>query len=511
MEILIFLKFDNANLSAKNFYARHKRRKFMEAFIGHVNDALYGYVLIILLVVGGIYFTIRTKGAQFNIAKQIGAVIGKPSDGKKVSSFQALMVSTASRVGTGNIIGVTTAIMVGGFGSVFWMWVIALIGGASALVESTLAQIFKTKTEKGFVGGPAYYIEKGLGKKWKWLAVLFSVLLILTYAVGFNMLCSYNLQSTFATYEFYGTLTVNGYNFMPWVIGFIIAVLVAICILGGGKGIIKVTSFLVPFMGVAYILVAIVVTCMHITALPSVIAQIFAGAFDFNAIFGGFMGSCIMHGVKRGLYSNEAGIGSAPNAAATADVSHPVKQGLVQTLSVFIDTILICSATAFMCMTSGVNPAPFGDNAAGYIQTALSVSLGGFGPIFITIAMVLFAFTTLVGNLYYVDQAVYHLLGRTPSKAFTIVYRILSALLVFVGSGLSVSLLWGIADVTMGLMALINIPVIAVLGKYAYKAISDYNKQKKEKKEPVFTPSTIGLSNLDGWQESPVNDVKLEQ
>ncbi len=481
----------------------------MEQFIGEINNALYGYILIILLIAGGIYFTIRTKGAQFNLKKQISAVIEKPADGKKVSSFQALMVSTASRVGTGNIIGVTTAIMAGGFGSVFWMWIIALIGGASALIESTLAQIFKTKTDNGFVGGPAYYIEKGLGKKWKWLAIVFSVILILTYAVGFNMLASYNLQDSFSAYGFYTATTINGYNFMPWIIGFVVAVLVAICILGGGKGIIKITSFLVPIMGVAYILVALIVSFMHITTIPSVIADIFVGAFDFNAIFGGFMGSCVMFGIKRGLYSNEAGIGSAPNAAATADVSHPVKQGLVQTLSVFIDTILICSATAFMCMTSGVNPADFTtiengeavQHSAQYIQACLAASFGGFGPIFITIALVLFAFTTLVGNLYYVDQAVHHILGHTPSKAFTIVYRIISALLVLVGAGLSSDLLWGIADITMGLMALINIPVIVILGKYAYRAIADYNKQKKAKQNPTFSPSSIGLENLDAWKE----------
>jgi len=276
------------------------------------------------------------------------------------------------------------------------------------------------------------------------------------------------------------------------------------------KGIIKVTSFLVPIMGVAYILIALIITFMHVTILPSIIAEIFVSAFDFNAIFGGFMGSCVMFGIKRGLFSNEAGIGSAPNAAATADVSHPVKQGLVQALSVFIDTILICSATAFMCMSSGIDSSKFttiknGDviyHSAQYIQACLASSFGDFGPIFITIVMVLFAFTTLIGNLYYVDQAVHHIIGHTPSKAFTITYRIISAVLVFAGAGLSSGLLWGIADITMGLMALINIPVIVILGKYAYRAIADYNKQKKEKKNPTFSPSSIGLDNLDAWQNT---------
>ena len=471
----------------------------MENVINWINNALYTYVLIILLIVGGIYFTIRSKGAQFRLlGEQIKSVTEKPKDGSKISSFQALMVSTASRVGTGNIIGVAAAIMAGGFGSVFWMWVIALIGGASAFIESTLAQIYKKKTKDGFVGGPAYYIEKGL--KWKWLAINFSVCLILTYAVGFNMLASYNLQSTFQVYGFYDKLTVGNFNFIPLIIGFIIAGLVCFCLLGGGKRIVKIASLLVPFMGIAYVIVAIIMIFANVTALPWVFKEIFVGAFDFHAIFGGFLGSCVMLGIKRGLYSNEAGIGSAPNAAATADVSHPVKQGLVQTLSVFIDTIVICSATAFMCMVSGVDPSAY-DTQALYIQAALSSTLGGFGPVFITCAMVLFAFTTLIGNLYYVDQAVYHLLGKEPSNIFKRIYQIVCSALVLLGAVLSADIVWGLADITMGLMALINIPVIAYLGKYAFKAIDDYVKQKKAGKDPVFKAKDIGLENLDYWND----------
>ena len=464
-----------------------------EKIINFVNDALYSYVLIILLVVGGLYFSLRTKFPLFSMAReQLRVVTEKPTDGKGVSSFHALMVSTASRVGTGNIIGVSTALCLGGFGSVFWMWVIAIIGSASAFVESTLAQIYKKRGPDGSYGGPAYYIEGAL--RCRPLAVVFSVLLVITYGVGFNMLASYNLQSTFAAYGFY-----NG-NTTPWIIGLVLAILVGYCLFGGGKRVIRVTSALVPVMGIAYILVALFVVAFNITTLPSVFARIFKEAFDLRAIFGGFGGSCVMYGIKRGLFSNEAGVGSAPNASAAAEVSHPAKQGLVQILSVFLDTILVCSATAFMCMCSGVEPGA-DISGAPYIQAALSQVLGGFGPVFITVAMILFAFTTLLGNLYYVNQALSHIMKRVPGKKVNYVYYTIASLLIFLGAGLSSDLLWGIADVTMGLMALINMPVIFYLSKYAFSALSDYRRQKKEGKEPEFKASDIGLSgDLDYWK-----------
>lgn len=471
----------------------------MDAVISWISNALYDYVLIILLVLGGLYFTIRTKGAQFRLlGAQLKSVTEKSKDGK-VSSFQALMVSTASRVGTGNIIGVSTAICLGGFGAVLWMWVIAIIGGASALIESTLAQIYKRKgKDGGCYGGPAYYIETAFKKRKfaKPLAIVFSVLLILTYGVGFNMLASFNLQSTFEVFKFYNA------DVTPWIIGGIVALFVGICLFGGGKRIIKTTSTLVPIMGVLYILVALVVVVLNIGSLPSVFAEIFRSAFDFSAIFGGFSGSCVMYGIKRGLYSNEAGVGSAPNASASAEVSHPVKQGLVQVLSVFIDTLLVCSATAFMCMASGVVPTPEISGAA-YVQASLKATLGSFGPIFIVIAMVLFAFTTLVGNLFYVDKAVIHILGKEPGKKFKAVYNVLASLLILLGAGLSADLLWNLSDIFMGLMAVINIPVICILGKYAFRAVKDYDKQRKEGKDPTFVASSIGLDDkqLDFWKE----------
>lgn len=470
-----------------------KIMSLIENCISSINDALYGYVLIILLLLGGIYFLIRTRFVQFRLLKeQIRAVTEKPADGKGVSSFQALIVSTASRVGTGNIIGVSTALCLGGFGSVFWMWVIAIIGGASAFIESTLAQIYKKKGPDGCYGGPAYYIQSAL--KSRALASVFAVLTIITYAFGFNMLASYNLQDTFSTYSFYNP------TYTPWIIGFIVAFFVGFCLMGGGKRIIKATSFLVPIMGIAYILIALLIVVINAPALPSIFKTIFTEAFDVKAIFGGFSGSCIMFGIKRGLFSNEAGVGSAPNASASADVSHPVKQGLVQVLSVFIDTLLVCSATAFMCMSSGIVPSPE-DSGATYVQAALANTLGSFGPIFITIAMMLFAFTTLLGNLYYVDNCFAFLLKRQPSKKFIRIYQIIASLVVFIGAGLSADLLWGIADITMGAMTIINMPVIIYLSKHAINALKDYEKQRKAGIEPVFKAKDINLAHeVDYWK-----------
>lgn len=462
-------------------------------FIAWVNDALYSYILIIVLVLGGLYFTVRTKFVQFRLFKeQIRCVTEKPADGKGVSSFQALMVSTASRVGTGNIVGVSTALCLGGFGSVFWMWIIAIIGSASAFVESTLAQIYKKKTNDGCCGGPAYYIQAALHNKP--LAIVFTVFLILTYGFGFNMLASYNLQSTFSSYDFYNPET------SPWIIGFVLAVIVAYCLMGGGSRVIKVTSLLVPFMGVAYILVALIIVILNIKTLPSVFSTIFSDAFNLEAIFGGFSGSCVMYGIKRGLFSNEAGVGSAPNASASAEVAHPAKQGLVQVLSVFIDTVLVCSATAFMCMCSGVEPSAELSGAP-YVQAALSSTLGAFGPVFITVAMILFAFTTLLGNLYYVDKCVIFIMGKVPGKVFMRVYYIIASLVIFVGAGLSADLLWNIADVTMGGMTIINMPVILILSKYAFRALKDYDEQRKAGKTPVFKAKNIDLPHeVDYWK-----------
>ena len=463
--------------------------------IGTLNDWLYTYILIILLIAAGVYFTFRTRFIQFRMFAESIRVVGeKPHNAGSISSFQALMVSTASRVGTGNIIGISTAICCGGYGAVFWMWVIAIIGGASAFVESTLAQIYKRRNPKTgeSYGGPSYYIEAALHSRV--LAVIFAVTLILTYAGGFNMLAAYNLQSTFSGYSFYDPATT------PWVIGAVLAAVVGYCVMGGGKRIIRFTSTLVPFMGGLYVLVAVVMVVLNWRMVPQVLGSIFAGAFDFQAIFGGFTGSAMMYGIKRGLFSNEAGVGSAPNAAASADVSHPVKQGLVQMLSVFIDTLLICSATAFMLLCSGVAPEASLQGAP-YVQMALQAQFGAAGPIFITAAMVLFAFTTLIGNLYYVDNCLNYIVGKIPAKEFMVLFRIDAVVLIFIGAGMEINMVWNLADVLMGVMALINLPVIVILAKPALAALRDYTRQRKEGKNPVFRAADVGLAGkTECWE-----------
>lgn len=467
----------------------------MRELLSAVNGYLYYPILIIVLLACGFYFTIRTKFIQFGLLGEAFKVISEKPEGKDdVSSFQALMVSTASRVGTGNIVGVANAICLGGPGAVFWMWIIALIGGASAFIESTLAQIYKKRGSDGVsYGGPSYYIENALGSRG--IGVLFAVALIATYAVGFNMLASFNLQDSFRVYDFY----VPGKT--SWMIGAVLAVLAGYCILGGGKRIIKYTSLLVPVMGVIFVVMALIMIVINAKNIPAMFGMIFEDAFNFKAIFGGVAGSALVQGIKRGLYSNEAGMGSAPNAAASASVSHPVKQGLVQMISVFLDTLVICSATAFMSLASGIAPT---EELAGapFVQASLATVFGRYGNLFITVSLALFAFTTLLGNLYYVDSCLTYLNKKTPSKTFMLCYRIIATILIFVGAGLEMTLAWDIADFLMGVMCLINIPTIIILGGTALKALEDYKKQREEGKNPVFKAETIGIdtSKLDYWK-----------
>ena len=340
-------------------------------------------------------------------------------------------------------------------------------------------------------GGPAYYIQAALKKHW--IGVAFAVFLILTYMGGFNLVASFNIADSFRAYSFFNESST------PMIVGLILAVIFAVCIFGGSKQISRITEVLVPFMGLFYLAVALFIVVTHYSLIPQMFSSIFSNAFDFRAIFGGFTGSCIMNGIKRGLFSNEAGVGSAPNAAASAAVSHPVKQGLVQMLSVFIDTILICSATSFMLLCSGVAPS---EELKGmpWVQAAASESLGGFGTVFITIALCLFAFTTLIGNFYYAEMGLKYLCGRTPGKALLNAFRIIAALIVLAGSVMEFSLVWSTADVLMGFMALINLPVIIILGGPAIRCMRDYMKQKKEGKDPVFRAKDIQLRDkTDFW------------
>ena len=466
------------------------------AVLDKIDSVMYYPILIIVMSLAGLYFTIRTKGVQIRMfPESIRLLMEPPEDKKNVSSLQAMLVSTASRVGTGNIVGVSTAICLGGPGAVFWMWIMCIVGASSAFIESTLAQIYKRKNSDGeCYGGPAYYIERALHAPI--VAAIFCVFLIATYAVGFNLLCSYNLQSTFATYSFYNEKVT------PIIVGGILAVLTGYCLLGGGKRIVKFTSIIVPVMGIAYAVISLIVILRNITSIPSMFVMIFRDAFDFKSIFGGMAGSCLIYGVKRGLYSNEAGVGSAPNASASAKVSHPAKQGLVQTLSVYIDTLLICTATALMCLSSGVERSE-AVSGAPYVQNAISTVFGVVGPTFITVAMVLFAFTTLLGNLYYVDNALIFLNHKKePSKTFMRCFHICCAVVVLFGAIIPMNAAWAAADITMGCMTLINLPACMLLGKVAIDTLKDYEKQKKEGKHPVFKASDIGLDTeeLDFWK-----------
>lgn len=468
---------------------------WINSFLGNVNDFIYTYILIILLVAIGLYFTVRTGFVQFRMFPEAIRVLGeKKRDGKDISSFQALMISTASRVGTGNIAGVATAVAastaVGGYGAVFWMWLLALIGAASAFIESTLAQMYKQERDGEFVGGPAYYIQKALGSR-KW-GVVFACLLIACFAYGFNALQSFNAGSALQYY-------IPDYqnSIWPYVVGGSLAILTGLVIFGGVQRISHIVSGIVPVMAVIYIALGLFITFKNIGAVPEMFRQIFSQAFDFKAIAGGFTGSCVMYGIKRGLYSNEAGMGSAPNAAAAAEVSHPVKQGLVQMLSVFIDTILICSTTAFMLLLSGVSISPE-LQGMDFVQAAVKNQVGAFGPLFITVSIFLFAFSSLVGNYYYTESNFKFI---RDSKTGLFIFRLTCVLAVFGGALLDFGTVWSLADILMGLMAILNLAVIFVLGNKALIALRDYSEQKKSGKNPVFRAARIGVGDPEVWNE----------
>lgn len=454
-----------------------------------LNDVMYTYVLIILLVAAGVYFTVRTKGVQFRLfkdgLKSIMEPKGEEKDGeKKVSSFQALMISTASRVGTGNIAGIATAIATGGPGAVFWMWLMALLGGASAFIESTLAQVYKVKEDGQFRGGPSYYMERALGKRW--MGVLFSILLILCFAYGFNGLQSYNMSSAL---EYY----IEDYSntIWPMVVGIILAAATALVIFGGAHRIGIISSVIVPIMAIVYILMGLVTMVMNITELPNVIAVILKNAFDVKAIAGGFAGSAVVIGIKRGLFSNEAGMGSAPNASASADVEHPAKQGLVQVISVFIDTILICSSTAFMLLLSGVEGQSGVLDGIPYVQAAISSNVGEWGIHFITFSIFAFAFSSLIGNYCYAES---NILFIKNNKVVLFIFRLTCLLAIFLGAQADFALVWNLADITMGFMAIVNIIAIFQLSKVAFKVLDNYEKQRKEGKKPVFYEDEVGIT-----------------
>lgn len=462
--------------------------KTITSLLSGLNDLLYTRLLIFLLAAVGLSFTVRTGFVQLRRLGDVVAILREAAkDNKKqVSSFQALMISTASRVGTGNIAGIASAIAIGGPGAVFWMWLMALIGGASAFIESTLAQIYKIRDGASFRGGPAYYIERGLGKRW--LGCVFSVLLILCFAYGFNGLQAFNISSALKHY-------IPGFSASRWpmVVGAVLAVFAGMVIFGGAHRIGVITSVIVPIMACGYILIGLVILFTHLPAAPAVFGMIFHQAFDMRAISGGFAGSAVVVGVKRGLFSNEAGMGSAPNAAASAAVTHPVKQGLIQTLSVFLDTLVICSTTAMILLVSGVQPS----EDISYVQRAVHTTFGDLGIHFITIAIFFFAFSSLIGNYFYTEA---NLRFIRDSRPLLFAFRVTCLIAIFLGAQAELKTVWDLADVLMGLMSVVNIFAIVMLGNIALRALRDYEAQRRAGKDPTFRAGDIGLGNTECWK-----------
>ncbi len=506
---------------------------------------MYTYILVILLVFAGIYFTIRTKFVQIRYIKDMftalagksaaadkefddvvedvigrvdkekieqaqednAAYAGDPSRKRKISSFQALMVSTASRVGTGNIVGIATAIAMGGPGAVFWMWLMAVVGAASAFIESTLAQIWKVRNPDGsFRGGPAYYIQQALGKRW--LGVVFAIALILCFGLGFNGLQTFNMTSAIDYY-----VIEEHKQVVNALIGLLVIIATALVIFGGTQRISFITSVIVPVMAGAYILVCIGTCVFNASAIPEAVSLVFSEAFSIESFAGGFTGSALMWGIKRGLFSNEAGMGSAPNAAATADVSHPCKQGLVQTLSVYIDTLLICTASAFMVLIFFVQDpeAAAMYNGMQLVQMAMNNSIGPIGIHFITACIILFAYSSLVGNYFYAEG---NLLFIKNNKTALFVFRLFCLVAIFLGAINSFDLAWNMSDIFMGFMAIINLIAILLLGKWALKCLDDYTAQRKAGVNPVFVASSIeGLPPTECWHcaQEVVHKISPEQ
>lgn len=459
---------------------------------GVIDGWIYSNILFWLLLGTGIYFTIRTGFVQVKMFPEGIRVLTEKSHEGGISSFQALMIATASRVGTGNIAGVATAIAAGGPGAVFWMWITAIIGSASAFVESTLAQIYKKKEGAIFKGGPAYYIEQALGKRW--LGTIFAAILVITFAFGFNGLQAYNIASSLECYA------GDSYRLWAVITGVVLALISAAVFFAGAHKISTLSSVLVPAMAAVYIIMGISITIANIRFIPEIFGEIFRQAFDFKAVAGGFAGSCMVTGIKRGLFSNEAGMGSAPNAAASADVSHPVKQGLVQVISVFIDTGIICTTTVFIVLCTGRFTEGKGFDGIPLVQESVRTLFGDAGVVILTIAVIMFAFTSLIGNYFYAE---FNMKFITEDKKAINIFRGVSAFLIFTGANSNMQLAWNIADITMAGMAVVNIGAIILLGKIAKDALDNYNEQRHLGLDPVFYAEDIGLDNTELWKREP--------
>lgn len=465
-------------------------QQVLDNIINVTNDFLWSKILIILLIACGLYFTIRSRFVQFGMFKEMFVVL-KGSNEKSpnnISSFQAFCISMAARVGTGNITGIAIAIAIGGPGAIFWMWVIAIIGAASSFVESTLAQVYKIKDKTGFRGGPAYYMEQGLNKRW--MGAIFAVLITLSFGLVFNA-----VQSNTITVAFENSFGTNRV-----ILGLVMAVAFGIVIFGGIKRIARMSEYIVVVMAVIYVGAAFCIVLLNIEKMPEVIALIVKNAFGFDQAVGGTFGAVILQGVKRGLFSNEAGMGSAPNAAATATTSHPVKQGLMQALGVLVDTLLICSSTAFIILLSDAYKQPGLDGIL-LTQAALSDHIGSWASGALAIMVFLFAFSTLIGNYYYGETNIEFLNSK---KSVLRLYRYSVLAMVVFGAVAKVQLVWNLADLFMGLMVIVNLIAIVLLSKVAFAALHDYKQQKRAGKDPVFYKDSIkGVENVECWDNSP--------
>ncbi len=461
----------------------------MNEIISQISDALWGYMMVGVLILCGLWFTWKTRGVQFRMVGEMFRLLTDSATSgtdnlhdankahKHISSFQAFAVSVATRVGTGNLAGVATAIAIGGPGAVFWMWVTALVGSATAFVESTLSQLFKQRHEDSFIGGPAYYILQGL--HCRWMAYLFAILLTLTFGLSYNSVQSNTICGAME----------GAFGWDPTVVGIVLSVLALFIVFGGIQRIARVSAVLVPVMAIGYFVLAVVIILLNIEHLPHVLKVIVSHAFGIEQGVGGALGATIMMGVKRGLFSNEAGEGSAPNVAATATVTHPVKQGLIQSLGVFTDTLLVCSCTAFIVLISGLYEHP-DLNGIVLTQAALNAEVGAFGPVFIAAAILLFAFSSIIGNYYYGEANIRFI---TQSKLVLVIYRILSAgVLIMFGALSSLELVWNLSDLCMLMLTACNLIAIVFLGKYVFRLLDDYQQQKRRGiKEPTFHRSQL--------------------
>ena len=439
-----------------------------------INDYLWTHIVITLLVFCALYFTFRLKGVQFSrIGDMLRVIVEKPG-GQKIGSFHAFAVSLSSRVGTGNLAGVASAIFVGGPGAVFWMWMMALFGAATAFVEATLAQLYKRRGEDSFYGGPAYYMQHGLHRKW--MGVLFAVLITITFGMANQIVQSNTLCGALAD-----SFAIDA----KW-IGLTITVSSLIIIFGGIRRISHFASIVVPFMAIGYVIIAVIVILMNITEIPAMIVLIVKSAFGFEQAVGGAFGMAVMQGVKRGLFSNEAGEGSAPNAAAIAHTSHPVKQGLLQSLGVFTDTIVVCTCTAFIILLSGI----YDSGRDGIILTkyALEHHIGPAGGLFVTAAIFLFAYSTIIANYFYGETNIRFI---TQKMSYINLFRIITGATVMAGAMMSLQEAWSIVDLAMGVMTIVNLVAIIQLSPKAFFLLRNYIAQKKEGRNPEFHRSMM--------------------